>query len=313
MQGNGFFIVSDGSGDTFLTRNGSFVPDAQGYLVNSAGYYLMAAPTTSATAASQSVNSISQLQRVNVDGGGGDARIPRPPPRWWSTCPRPPPSSRGNLPSTNSSSSTYSGETTLTAYDNLGGAHTINLYFANEGGGNWEVDAYDASTAAAGGCFPLQFRSACDGHADLQRPTGALQTGSPLSIPVPGGQTVSLDLSGATQLSSAFARDLRDDQRQRAGHDDRRLDLAERRAVLPVLQLAPLKTPTSYPLANVPSPDNLTSVLGDAYQTNAESGQMSINNAQVGGLGAIDVVFARKLDRRPGDRADQHDPGAKRL
>ena len=73
VQGNGFFIVSDGSGDTFLTRNGSFVPDAQGYLVNSAGYYLMAAPTTSATAGSQLVNSISQLQRVNVDGGAETA------------------------------------------------------------------------------------------------------------------------------------------------------------------------------------------------------------------------------------------------
>ncbi len=46
VQGAGFFVVSDGSGNTFLTRNGSFTPDAQGNLVNSAGYYLMAAPTT---------------------------------------------------------------------------------------------------------------------------------------------------------------------------------------------------------------------------------------------------------------------------
>ena len=29
--------------------------------------------------------------------------------------------------------------------------------------------------------------------------------------------------------------------------------------------------------------------LGDAYQTNAESGPMSINNAQLGGLGAIEA------------------------
>src|SRR5471032_1854293 len=41
VQGDGFFVVSDAAGDTFLTRNGSFVPDASGNLVNSAGYYLM--------------------------------------------------------------------------------------------------------------------------------------------------------------------------------------------------------------------------------------------------------------------------------
>ena len=42
VQGSGFFVVSNSAGDTYLTRNGSFVPDASGNLVNSAGYYLMA-------------------------------------------------------------------------------------------------------------------------------------------------------------------------------------------------------------------------------------------------------------------------------
>ena len=43
VQGSGFFVVSDSSGTLYLTRNGSFTPDASGNLVNSAGYYLMAA------------------------------------------------------------------------------------------------------------------------------------------------------------------------------------------------------------------------------------------------------------------------------
>ena len=45
VQGDGYFVVSDSSGATYLTRNGSFVPDANGNLVNSAGYYLMAGST----------------------------------------------------------------------------------------------------------------------------------------------------------------------------------------------------------------------------------------------------------------------------
>jgi flagellar hook protein FlgE len=41
IQGNGFFTVSDASGNSYLTRDGSFSPDASGNLVNASGYYLM--------------------------------------------------------------------------------------------------------------------------------------------------------------------------------------------------------------------------------------------------------------------------------
>ena len=41
VNGNGFFVVNDGGSATFLTRAGSFVPDKNGDLVNTAGYKLM--------------------------------------------------------------------------------------------------------------------------------------------------------------------------------------------------------------------------------------------------------------------------------
>src|SRR4051794_37753459 len=41
VQGTGYFIVQDTSNNIFLTRNGSFVPDKYGDLVNSSGYYLL--------------------------------------------------------------------------------------------------------------------------------------------------------------------------------------------------------------------------------------------------------------------------------
>jgi flagellar hook protein FlgE len=41
IQGNGFFLVENSNGATFLTRAGSFVEDASGNLVNAAGYTLM--------------------------------------------------------------------------------------------------------------------------------------------------------------------------------------------------------------------------------------------------------------------------------
>ena len=41
ILGSGFFVVSDNNGAPYLTRAGAFVPDASGYLVNTAGYRLM--------------------------------------------------------------------------------------------------------------------------------------------------------------------------------------------------------------------------------------------------------------------------------
>ena len=70
IQGPGFFVVQDAGGNTFLTRDGSFVPDASGNLINAAGYYLMGSSTPNVP-----VNSLGQLQKVNVEGAA-DAASP---------------------------------------------------------------------------------------------------------------------------------------------------------------------------------------------------------------------------------------------
>ena len=73
VQGNGFFVVSDAAGDVFLTRDGSFVPDASGNLVNmAAGYYLMGTNVQNGNF-SPVANSLSGLQKVNVSKSGEQA------------------------------------------------------------------------------------------------------------------------------------------------------------------------------------------------------------------------------------------------
>ena len=71
VQGSGFFVVSDSSGDLYLTRNGSFVPDASGNLVNSAGYYLMGSDIQSGSP--PPANALSSLQKVNIASSGQTA------------------------------------------------------------------------------------------------------------------------------------------------------------------------------------------------------------------------------------------------
>src|SRR3984957_15458839 len=65
VQGAGFFVVSDSSGTLYLTRNGSFTPDASGNLVNSAGYYLMAANVQNGDSP-LAANSLTGLQKGNA-------------------------------------------------------------------------------------------------------------------------------------------------------------------------------------------------------------------------------------------------------
>ena len=69
VKGDGYFIVSDSSGDLYLTRNGSFVPDANGDLVNSAGYYLMGTNVQNGAPTSSS-NSLAGLTKVNIISAG---------------------------------------------------------------------------------------------------------------------------------------------------------------------------------------------------------------------------------------------------
>ena len=268
VQGAGFFVVSNSAGDIFLTRNGSFVPDASGNLVNSAGYYLMGA-ATNGNATNVSVNSISGLQMVNVDGTAASATASTTASLTANLPSTAAVVAAANLPSTNSAGSTYTAETSMTAYDSLGGAHTINLYFSNEGGGNWEVDAYDASTAAAGGGFPYSSAALATSTLTFNPTTGALTGGSPLTINMAGGQTVSLNLANTTQLASAFGVTSATINGSAPGT---MTGIAISQTGVMSFQYTNGASVNAYiiPLADVPSPDNMTSQLGDAYTANYE-------------------------------------------
>ena len=125
VQGAGFFVVSDSSGTIYLTRNGSFTPDASGNLVNSAGYYLMAANVQNGVSP-LAANSLTGLQKVNVVNAGQTATATTTGSLTANLPSTATPVAPANLPSTNSAGSTYTEATSLVVYDNLGGSHTIN-------------------------------------------------------------------------------------------------------------------------------------------------------------------------------------------
>ena len=132
IQGNGFFVVTDAAGDTFLTRNGSFVPDASGNLVNSAGYYLMGTDI-------QNGNSTPGREFARRPAEGQcqpDRRAGERRPRRASsppTCPRPRRSFRRRTPAPapRRRATTYTEKTSLVTYDNLGTPVTLDVYMTN--------------------------------------------------------------------------------------------------------------------------------------------------------------------------------------
>ncbi len=285
VQGSGFFVVSDSSGATYLTRNGSFVPDASGNLVNSAGYYLMGADIQSGS--STPANALSTLQKVNVNSAGETAA----PTTSASIAANLPASATSiasaDLPSANSASSTYTDVTSLVVYDNLGGAHTINLYLANTGANTWEVDAFDASKAATGGGFPYSSGPLATATLTFDPTTGSLSSGSPLTIAVPNGQSMSLDLSNLTQLAAGFSVSSATANGNAPASLQGVSIAADGTLSFNYTNGASIAA-YDIPLANVASPDNLTSVNGNAFTANAASGPVYLGTADAGSFGAID-------------------------
>ena len=285
VQGSGFFVVSDSSGATYLTRNGSFVADASGNLVNSAGYYLMGNDVQSGSA--PPANALSTLQKVNVASAGETAA----PTTTGSIAANLPsnatPIAAANLPSANSASSTYTAVTSLVVYDNLGGAHTINLYLANTGANSWEIDAFDASKAATGGGFPYSSGPLSTAALTFDPTNGMLSSGSPLSIAVPNGQTMSLDLSKLTQLAAGFGVSSAT-ANGNAPASLQSISIAADGTLSFNYTSGAAIAAYDIPLANVASPDNLTSVNGNAFSANSASGPVYLGTANSGSFGTID-------------------------
>jgi flagellar hook protein FlgE len=286
VQGAGFFVVSDSSGTMYLTRNGSFTPDASGNLVNSAGYYLMASDVQNGVSP-LAANSLTGLQKVNVVNAGQTATATTSATLTANLPSTATPVAAANLPSANSATSTYTEATSLVVYDNLGASHTVNLYYTNTGSNTWEATAFDASTASGNGGFPYSSGPLATQTLTFNSTTGALSSGSSLSLTVPNGQPMNLDLSNMTQLAAGF-----------------NVTAATANGMAPsgisgvsistsgslTFNYANGTSSVAYdiPLANVVSPDNLASVNGGAYLQTSASGPVYLGTAGGAGFGKIE-------------------------
>lgn len=276
IQGNGFFVVADASGTQFLTRSGSFTPDAQGRLMNGAQYFLMGCPEPNADAATP--------QPVKIDFGTlsvaatKTASIQANFPATATTV------AATDLPSTNLSAASYSAKTSQVVYDNVGQAVTLDVYMTNTGSNQWEVSIYNQADATNGG-FPYA-AGALATQAMTFSPAGNLLSGGNLSVAVPNGKTVSLDLTKSTQYASPF--NLQASSQD--GHPPSTIDHIEltNDGTLYSVYKDGTRNPTwRIPLGLVASPDLMSTKQGTAFQPNNDSGPLLLDFPQNGGRGAI--------------------------
>ena len=154
INGNGFFVVNNASGTPFLTRAGSFVPDASGNLVNAAGFFLMGY-NLGAGGSTGVANGLTGLTQVNISqtalqasastAGTFSANLPA-----GAT----PPAGGAPTAGANQPNSAFTEKTSMVTYDNLGNPTTLDIYFTNTGPNAWEVAVYNHADAPAAGGFP---------------------------------------------------------------------------------------------------------------------------------------------------------------
>jgi len=287
ISGSGFFIVSNESGTPFLTRAGSFVPDGEGNLVNAAGYYLMGYPLTGGDPA-MVANGLSGLEVVNIAqtsleatpsaSGEFAANVP-------STAVAIP---AADLPSANGATASYTAKTSLVAYDNLGQELLLDVYFSKSGDNTWEVSVFNKADADPAGGFPYASAPLTTATLDFDATTGNLTTTSvsSLSIAIPNGAVLNLDLAGTTQLATSYTV-LKAEVDGNAPSALERVEIGDDGTVYSVFENGSRMATYTIPLADVPSPDQLTPISGNVYQPSDTSGDVQVGFSGLRGYGTI--------------------------
>jgi flagellar hook protein FlgE len=286
VKGSGFLLVSNESGQTFLTRAGSFVKNGDGDLVNAGGFRLMAysmapgapPPVANGTAGLAVVN-IGALALQSDPSTAGNLYVNLPSNA----------AIEADLPSGNLATAVYTAKTSLVTYDNLGNQVTLDVYMTKTAAETWEVAAFNQADAdPASGGFPYATAALASQTLLFEATTGQLDATSATSIdvPVPNGATVTLDLSQSSQLAANYTV-LDAAVNGNAPSEVERVEIADDGTLYAVFQNGARIATYRIPLGNVASPDNLTPLAGNVFAPGVDSGDLQVGFAGEGGLGTM--------------------------
>jgi flagellar hook protein FlgE len=288
VKGDGFFIVTSESGQTYLTRAGSFVPDGTGDLVNAAGYKLMGyslsdgdpSIVANGTAGLEVVNlsTIAMVANASTEGAF-NVNLP------LNTAAVAP----GVLPSDNVALSEYTAMTSITSYDNVGNELTLDIYSTNLGGNSWEITVFNQADAAPGGGFPYAAAALATETLMFDSINGQLAGASPtsLTVPIPNGANLQLDMSGSSELAGDYTLLDATVVNGNGPSEVERFEIAEDGTMYAVFESGTRVATYKIPLADVSSPDNMQPLSGNVFVPTSNSGELQIGFPGESGYGAM--------------------------
>ncbi len=288
LKGKGFFVVGNAEGTPYLTRAGSFVPDAAGNLVNTAGYYLMGYPIVNGQVNSVT-NGFQGLEKVNISQND----LIADPSRVGTFTANLPAGAAiiaaADRPPTNTTASAqYTAKTSIQTFDNLGNVVVLDVYFTKTAANTWEAAVYDHANASAAGGFPYTpVAPLTTENYTFDGVTGKLTSADKsLSVTVPNGQALEIDLSATKQLAGDYTPiEVNIDGNTPSPIES--VDISADGTVVALYKNGAQRAIYKIPLADVPSPDNLLVLSGNVFSTSAESGDVQLGFAGTGSFGSL--------------------------
>jgi flagellar hook protein FlgE len=294
INGEGFFVVANSSGQPFLTRAGSFVPDGEGRLVNAAGFYLMGYSYANGKP-SPVTNGFGGLEEVLISQTGLTAN----PSRFGTFTSNLPVEAAvvpaADLPSANLATSEWSAKSSMVVYNNVGLEVTLDIYFTKTAANTWQVAVFDKA-AATGTTTPFPYTGGAlvTGTMTFDPANGQLLTGGSINVPVPGGATFALDLAGTTELGQDYTV-LDSDADGNAPSSIKQFEISADGTVYAQYEDGTFVALYRIPIASVQSPDQLSVLPGNVFSLSAESGDLQIGFANEGGMGSVVAGALEKL------------------
>jgi len=212
ISGSGFFVTRDGltGGATYFTRNGSLAIDADRYLVDSNGAYMMVLPVDADGNVSATTLSAAQTLQLPLSSGTPaatgaiDLAVNLPSSAAVKT---------GTFDRLDPNSYNYSEQTTV--YDSEGSAIPATLYFVRtasiangDAADEWEVNMFvgnEQASADPASATPTALTLTFDGTGALTAPTGAHAFGSVFPSGASAPLAISLDFGTSQQAATSFS------------------------------------------------------------------------------------------------------------
>jgi flagellar hook protein FlgE len=287
ISGSGFFVVQGPGGTPVLTRAGSFVPDGEGRLVNAAGYQLLGYSFANGVP-SAAANGFGGLEPVTL---AQNELVASPTTTGVFTANLPAGADivpAANLPSANAATATYSAKSSLITYDNLGGEVLLDVYFTKTGANTWEVAVYNQANAAPNTSFPYTAPALATETLSFNATDGKLTglSATDITIPIPGGLSLDLDLAKVTQLAETYTLlDAKVNGNAPSAIDG--IEISQDGTVFANYENGSSRALYRIPIANVASPDQLLIMPGNVFTESPESGAVQIGFANEAGRGSV--------------------------